>query len=137
MPIRISCPTCARTYNVADDLHGKKLRCRECGEAIIVSNGQAEGLVEAVEAVEQELEAVERADEPVEAVEPVNDEVIEAVEPAEERGDRIQDRKGRAAPATTERKRFRDDRYEDDRGARAPKKRRDEDDEDEDEDEES
>jgi S1-C subfamily serine protease len=37
MSIRITCPSCDKSYNVDDSLQGKKLLCRECKSPIVVS----------------------------------------------------------------------------------------------------
>ncbi len=36
MAIRVVCPSCDATFNVADELEGKKVRCRECKEPVPV-----------------------------------------------------------------------------------------------------
>ena len=36
MPIRITCGRCHTSYPVDDDLHGKRVRCRECDEPVVV-----------------------------------------------------------------------------------------------------
>jgi predicted Zn finger-like uncharacterized protein len=36
MPIRITCGRCHTSYPVDDDLHGRRVRCRECDEAVLV-----------------------------------------------------------------------------------------------------
>jgi predicted Zn finger-like uncharacterized protein len=36
MPIRVVCPGCSAPYNVPDELEGKKVRCKECGDPIEV-----------------------------------------------------------------------------------------------------
>jgi predicted Zn finger-like uncharacterized protein len=36
MPIHIECADCGADYDVSDELRGKKVRCRSCGEAILV-----------------------------------------------------------------------------------------------------
>jgi hypothetical protein len=41
MPISIQCGACHRQYNVGDNLVGKKVKCRECGEAITVQDPNA------------------------------------------------------------------------------------------------
>src|SRR5262245_29140239 len=44
MSIRIICPSCGETYNVSDELRGKKIRCKNCREAVAVGgakNGRA------------------------------------------------------------------------------------------------
>jgi predicted Zn finger-like uncharacterized protein len=40
MPIRIECPGCQASYAVADDLRGKKIRCRKC-QAVVAVGGAA------------------------------------------------------------------------------------------------
>ncbi len=36
MPIQITCGRCHTSYPVDDDLHGRRVRCRECDEAVVV-----------------------------------------------------------------------------------------------------
>lgn len=36
MPISADCPQCGKTYNVKDDLAGKKFRCKECEGVVTV-----------------------------------------------------------------------------------------------------
>lgn len=38
--IEFSCPSCARTYRVADNLAGKTARCKECGNSMPIPGGQ-------------------------------------------------------------------------------------------------
>ncbi len=38
MPISIQCPACKREYKVDDKLAGKKVKCKQCGEAISVAD---------------------------------------------------------------------------------------------------
>lgn len=43
MSIRITCPDCRTTYAIADELHGRKVRCRDCGRPIVVDECLAVG----------------------------------------------------------------------------------------------
>ena len=36
MPINVTCAGCSKDYLVKDELGGKKIRCKECDEAISV-----------------------------------------------------------------------------------------------------
>src|SRR5437879_3095576 len=36
MPIRITCPSCDESYNVSDELRGKKVKCKSCGGVVTV-----------------------------------------------------------------------------------------------------
>jgi predicted Zn finger-like uncharacterized protein len=37
MPIETTCPHCDQTYSLADDLEGKKVRCKGCGKTFTVA----------------------------------------------------------------------------------------------------
>jgi predicted Zn finger-like uncharacterized protein len=37
MPIQTSCPHCDQTYSLADNLEGKKVRCKSCGKSFTVT----------------------------------------------------------------------------------------------------
>ncbi|MBM4072319.1 MAG: trypsin-like serine protease [Planctomycetes bacterium] len=37
MAIKVNCPSCRASFNVADTLNGKKIRCRECEKPVLVS----------------------------------------------------------------------------------------------------
>jgi hypothetical protein len=39
MPIRVICPECETVYNIAENLRGKKFRCRSCEAHVSVPNG--------------------------------------------------------------------------------------------------
>jgi hypothetical protein len=41
MPIRVVCPECKAVYNLADELRGKKIRCRSCEAHVPVPGGPA------------------------------------------------------------------------------------------------
>ncbi|MAG94022.1 MAG: hypothetical protein CMJ48_09760 [Planctomycetaceae bacterium] len=43
MPIEVVCESCFCTYRVKDDRLGKRIRCKECGEAILVEREDARG----------------------------------------------------------------------------------------------
>ena len=49
MPIPIQCPACQRQYNVGDNLAGKKVKCRECGESIPVPDPNADPEILAID----------------------------------------------------------------------------------------
>lgn len=38
MPIAITCPSCDTSYDVADELEGKKVRCRTCKQPVRVQS---------------------------------------------------------------------------------------------------
>ena len=40
MPISVTCDNCAATYTVQDQLAGKKVRCKQCGNVIAVGGGR-------------------------------------------------------------------------------------------------
>jgi hypothetical protein len=37
MPIRTSCPSCSKAYNVPDHLAGKSIKCRDCGKVFSIA----------------------------------------------------------------------------------------------------
>ena len=37
MQLKTVCPRCGRTYQVADDHHGRRLRCSQCGETFTLT----------------------------------------------------------------------------------------------------
>jgi hypothetical protein len=43
MPIKASCSNCDRIYNLADAMAGKTLKCKECGEPLVVPGGAVAG----------------------------------------------------------------------------------------------
>src|SRR2546423_964423 len=47
MPIKVTCDSCDREYNLADDTAGKRLKCKACGEAFTVPGGAAASGVKA------------------------------------------------------------------------------------------
>src|SRR5438876_11884212 len=53
MSIQMACPGCGATYTLADELKGKKIRCKKC-EEIFAVNGVAKRVAEdAIEAAEK------------------------------------------------------------------------------------
>lgn len=50
MSVKTSCPNCGRAYNLADNLEGKKIRCKECDEVFLVEREEEPLEVEEVEA---------------------------------------------------------------------------------------
>ena len=36
MPIKVRCPHCDTPHNLADNLAGKKIKCKNCGDAVRV-----------------------------------------------------------------------------------------------------
>src|SRR5262245_17759308 len=50
MAIRVRCPHCQTSYNCADTLAGKKVRCKRCQGIMAVPQAEVEGATEAVAA---------------------------------------------------------------------------------------
>jgi predicted Zn finger-like uncharacterized protein len=43
MPVRTACPHCDKVYHFADDLRGKKVRCKNCqGTFVVAARAEAE-----------------------------------------------------------------------------------------------
>lgn len=53
MAIDVSCEGCGKDYRVKDELAGRRIKCKECGEAITIPDESAE---EYVEEAEEEFE---------------------------------------------------------------------------------
>jgi predicted Zn finger-like uncharacterized protein len=47
MPISVSCPQCKTSYNVVDELGGKRVHCNECRAVFLVPDGRWEALAAA------------------------------------------------------------------------------------------
>ncbi len=41
MPTPVTCPSCHTAYTLADDLLGKKVRCKKCGGTIVVGSSSS------------------------------------------------------------------------------------------------
>lgn len=55
MPIQAICSSCGRRYNLADNLTGKTVKCKDCGESFVVSgSGDAKSNPEAPSSGEKE-----------------------------------------------------------------------------------
>jgi hypothetical protein len=46
MPIRITCPSCKAAYPIANELRGKRIRCRECDRPLVIPGGDNDDAVE-------------------------------------------------------------------------------------------
>ena len=46
MPVSLSCPRCQTSYNLADSLRGKSVRCKKCEEIFPVLESPKRGMFE-------------------------------------------------------------------------------------------
>jgi len=67
MAIRVTCPHCDTEFNVADDLRGKKVRCRECEKPVLVAAAKPRKAEDEEDEREERVQAKPRKPAPVAA----------------------------------------------------------------------